>query len=80
MSITLHDPVGLSSSQSPLRGRASSIAIILLGSIWYTWIKHQESQPAQQQSKGYEPVPLDEMEEGKANSPSLTRASRDARD
>ncbi|KAM5539736.1 hypothetical protein V8D89_006549 [Ganoderma adspersum] len=62
------------------QGRWSSIAIILLGSIWYTWIKHQESQPAQQQSKGYEPVPLDEMEEGKANSPSLTRASRDARD
>lgn len=26
-------------------GRASSIGIILLGSILYTWVKHQESQP-----------------------------------
>ena len=52
-------------------GRACSIGIILAGSLWYTWIKHQESQPA------YEPVPLDDIEEGKA---SKTRASRDARD
>ncbi|TBU41405.1 hypothetical protein BD309DRAFT_965359 [Dichomitus squalens] len=55
-------------------GRASSIAIILLGSIWYTWIKHQESQPA------YEPVPLDDIEEGKGSGGSKTRASRDALD
>jgi len=27
-------------------GRASSIGTILLGSILYTWVKHQESQPA----------------------------------
>ena len=27
-------------------GRASSIGIILLGSILYTWVKHQESQPS----------------------------------
>ncbi|KAF8173677.1 hypothetical protein BJ912DRAFT_70283 [Pholiota molesta] len=27
-------------------GRASSIAIILLGSVLYTWVKHQESLPA----------------------------------
>ena len=63
MSITLHDAVGLSSSRSPLRGRASSIAIILLGSIWYTWIKHLESQAAKPH---YEPVALDEMEKGKS--------------
>ena len=60
MSITLHAPVGLSSSQSPLRGRASSIAIILLGSIWYTWIKHQESQAPK---TGYDR--LEEIEEAK---------------
>ncbi|KZT63171.1 hypothetical protein DAEQUDRAFT_700426 [Daedalea quercina L-15889] len=40
-------------------GRASSIAIILLGSIHYTWIKHLESQPV------YEQVPLDDVESGK---------------
>lgn len=28
-------------------GRASSIAIILGGSIYYTWVKHQESRPSQ---------------------------------
>ncbi|RPD69196.1 hypothetical protein L226DRAFT_304813 [Lentinus tigrinus ALCF2SS1-7] len=44
-------------------GRASSIAIILLGSIWYTWIKHIESQAAKPH---YEPVALDDMEEGKS--------------
>ncbi|KAI0365005.1 hypothetical protein BV20DRAFT_973705 [Pilatotrama ljubarskyi] len=47
------------------QGRASSIAIILLGSIWYTWIKHVESQSAAPSKPHYEPVPLDELEEGK---------------
>ena len=27
-------------------GRASSIGIILLGSLLYTWVKHEESQPS----------------------------------
>lgn len=30
----------------PTSGRASSIGIILLGSILYTWVKHRESQPS----------------------------------
>jgi len=44
-------------------GRASSIAIILLGSIYYTWVKHLESLPAK-----YEQVPLEEVEAGRAPS------------
>ena len=70
-------------------GRASSIAIILLGSLWYTWIKHVESQPAAAaaaQSKAhYAPVPLDDLEEGKGAGPrehslSAHRHSQSARD
>ncbi|KAH9886237.1 hypothetical protein C8Q73DRAFT_795416 [Cubamyces lactineus] len=65
------------------QGRASSIAIILLGSIWYTWVKHVESQ-APSPSKGqYEPVPLDKLEEGNAEKGFTHRHShstRDARD
>ncbi|KAI0768282.1 hypothetical protein BD413DRAFT_134020 [Trametes elegans] len=71
------------------QGRASSIAIILLGSLWYTWIKHVESQPAAAaaaQSKAhYAPVPLDDLEEGKGagtreHSLSAHRHSQSARD
>lgn len=49
-------------------GRASSIAIILLGSVWYTWIKHQESAPpAGGSTKGsYERVKMDELESGES--------------
>ncbi|KAI0824535.1 hypothetical protein BC628DRAFT_1378187 [Trametes gibbosa] len=47
------------------QGRASSIGIILLGSIWYTWIKHVESQAPSPSKAHYEPVPLDDLEEGK---------------
>ncbi|KAG8793113.1 hypothetical protein FRC12_003839 [Ceratobasidium sp. 428] len=53
-------------------GRATSIALILFGSIYYTWIKNQEvvererrenSLPTSNGSKGaYEPVPLKERE------------------
>ncbi|KII91469.1 hypothetical protein PLICRDRAFT_38228 [Plicaturopsis crispa FD-325 SS-3] len=46
-------------------GRASSIAIILAGSIYYTWIKHSESQAA----GPYERVALEEVEKGKAEKP-----------
>ncbi|KAG1743725.1 uncharacterized protein EDB91DRAFT_223605 [Suillus paluster] len=42
-------------------GRASSIAIILLGSIYYTWVKHVESQ----QASKYDRVPLEDVEAGK---------------
>ncbi|KAI0752878.1 hypothetical protein C8Q80DRAFT_1267350 [Daedaleopsis nitida] len=61
-------------------GRATSIAVILLGSIWYTWIKHVESQPKPQ----YERVALDEMERGSAKQENdharRKSQSRDARD
>ncbi|EPQ51938.1 hypothetical protein GLOTRDRAFT_80944 [Gloeophyllum trabeum ATCC 11539] len=52
-------------------GRVASIATILGGSIWYTWIKHVESQQARPDpSKGpYERVPMEEVEAGRANSP-----------
>lgn len=41
-------------------GRAASIATILLGSIYYTWVKHVESQQAK-----YDHVPLEDVEAGK---------------
>jgi len=41
-------------------GRVASIATILLGSIYYTWVKHVESQPAK-----YDRVPLEDVEAGK---------------
>ncbi|PPQ73964.1 hypothetical protein CVT26_006315 [Gymnopilus dilepis] len=57
-------------------GRASSIAIILLGSIFYTWVKHQESQAAsngnsskpsttsRRGSREYERLKMDDVEAG----------------
>ena len=47
-------------------GRAASIAVILGGSIYYTWIKHLESQggPKPDADK-YERVPLEDVETGK---------------
>ncbi|KAF7800233.1 hypothetical protein EIP86_011480 [Pleurotus ostreatoroseus] len=56
-------------------GRACSIGIILLGSIWYTWVKHQESQ----QQQKYERVPLETVEEGKGDM-SPTKRSRSSSD
>ncbi|KAL5497949.1 hypothetical protein ACEPAH_2880 [Sanghuangporus vaninii] len=52
-------------------GRAASIAIILGGSIYYTWVKHVESQypPTHSAEKAYERVPLDEIEAGKVDKP-----------
>jgi len=49
-------------------GRTSSIAIILGGSIYYTWIKHVESQQAASSpaKSGYDRIPLEEVEAGKA--------------
>ncbi|KXN88432.1 GDP-fucose transporter 1 [Leucoagaricus sp. SymC.cos] len=45
-------------------GRASSIAMILLGSIWYTWIKHKDSLPPSSGSShgAYERVQMEELE------------------
>ncbi|KAJ6487795.1 hypothetical protein C8R45DRAFT_256672 [Mycena sanguinolenta] len=41
-------------------GRASSIAIVLGGSIYYTWVKHKETEAA-----AYEKVAMDDLENGK---------------
>lgn len=45
-------------------GRASSIAIILLGSVMYTWIKHLESQQSRPASPKdtYERLPMEEVD------------------
>ncbi|KAG6380102.1 hypothetical protein JVT61DRAFT_8187 [Boletus reticuloceps] len=51
-------------------GRASSIAIILGGSIWYTWVKHVESQTpksGERDGNKYERVALEDVEAGKVN-------------
>jgi len=51
-------------------GRISSIATILGGSIYYTWIKHVESQEAAAApaKPGYERIPLDDVEAGSGKS------------
>ncbi|KAI0342454.1 hypothetical protein BDW22DRAFT_1429289 [Trametopsis cervina] len=54
-------------------GRAASIGIILAGSIFYTWVKHKESESAKHAS--YNQVPLEDVEEGKGDL-SPTRRSR----
>jgi GDP-fucose transporter C1 len=60
------------------RGRASSIATILLGSILYTWVKHQESiapssssshSSAQNSNHKYERLGTDDIELGEKGSP-----------
>jgi len=43
-------------------GRASSIAIILAGSMYYTWVKHVESNAGGK--PGYDRVKMDEVEAG----------------
>jgi GDP-fucose transporter C1 len=51
-------------------GRASSIAIILLGSFYYTWVKHQETQkPAGSPSASYERLKMEDIESGKEYKP-----------
>lgn len=55
------------------RGRASSIAIILGGSVFYTWVKHKETEAAKHNS--YTQVPLEDVEEGKIDP---TKRHRDA--
>jgi len=54
-------------------GRASSIAIILGGSIYYTWVKHQESQPSQtstatKNGQQYDRLQMEDVESGKRSS------------
>ncbi|KAH8101776.1 hypothetical protein BXZ70DRAFT_931881 [Cristinia sonorae] len=53
-------------------GRATSIAVILGGSVAYTWVKHNESQrpaPKFTSKSHYERVPLEEAEAGRAGKP-----------
>lgn len=51
-------------------GRASSIAIILLGSLYYTWVKHLESMPPAERERGeYDRVAMEDMEAGKQGKP-----------
>jgi solute carrier family 35 (GDP-fucose transporter), member C1 len=49
-------------------GRASSIGVILGGSIYYTWVKHVESQPRNASGDGstakYEQLQMEEAEAG----------------
>ncbi|KAI6025996.1 hypothetical protein EDC04DRAFT_224834 [Pisolithus marmoratus] len=51
-------------------GRVSSIAVILVGSIYYTWVKHVESQAPRSDSTAtkYERVPLEDVEVGNGTS------------
>jgi GDP-fucose transporter C1 len=52
-------------------GRASSIATILVGSLVYTWVKHNESQaPKAAQGQEYKAVPMEEVEKGNGRGPS----------
>ncbi|KAF7293041.1 TPT domain-containing protein [Mycena indigotica] len=48
-------------------GRASSIAIILFGSIYYTWVKHKETEAARPAE--YERVRMSELESGHQKAP-----------
>ncbi|KAJ7076420.1 hypothetical protein C8R44DRAFT_64634 [Mycena epipterygia] len=49
-------------------GRASSIAIILGGSFYYTWVKHQESE-APKPAGAYERVQMSDLESGQKPQP-----------
>ncbi|KAG1861141.1 hypothetical protein DFJ58DRAFT_725836 [Suillus subalutaceus] len=46
-------------------GRVCSIAIILLGSVYFTWVKHVESQQSPKDGGKYDRVPLEDIEAGK---------------
>jgi len=51
-------------------GRGSSVAIILGGSIYYTWVKHQESQPSQtatttKNGQQYDRLQMEDVESGR---------------
>ncbi|KZO99067.1 hypothetical protein CALVIDRAFT_477558 [Calocera viscosa TUFC12733] len=46
-------------------GRATGIGLILLGSIYYTWVRNLESQPKAEPARAtYEQVPMKDIEEG----------------
>ncbi|KAK7044816.1 GDP-fucose transporter 1 [Favolaschia claudopus] len=46
-------------------GRAVSIAIVLGGSIYYTWVKNKESEAAAADTAAYNRVAMDDLENGK---------------
>ncbi|KAK2460807.1 hypothetical protein APHAL10511_007277 [Amanita phalloides] len=48
-------------------GRGASVAVILLGSVYYTWVKHQESQNNKPVIDKYERVPMEDVESGTRN-------------
>ncbi|KAG6852976.1 hypothetical protein C0991_007787 [Blastosporella zonata] len=50
-------------------GRATSIAAILLGSIYYTWVKNQETQKPASSAGSYERVKMEDVESGKEYKP-----------
>ncbi|RDB17238.1 GDP-fucose transporter 1 [Hypsizygus marmoreus] len=45
-------------------GRATSIAVILFGSFYYTWVKHQETQKPAPSPGAYERVKMEDVELG----------------
>ncbi|KAG6827121.1 hypothetical protein H0H92_013141 [Tricholoma furcatifolium] len=50
-------------------GRATSIATILLGSIYYTWVKNQETQKPASSGGSYDRVKMEDLESGKEHKP-----------
>ena len=64
----------MNSIHSICSGRASSIAIILAGSIYYTWVKHIETQKpssktGESRRGSYASVPPEDLEAGKNTKP-----------
>ncbi|KAJ7100095.1 hypothetical protein B0H15DRAFT_818663 [Mycena belliarum] len=56
-------------------GRAASIAVVLGGSIYYTWVKHQETQ-ATFAEHAYERVAMDDLENGKLDDVDFSEEAR----
>ncbi|KAJ7666004.1 hypothetical protein DFH06DRAFT_1323159 [Mycena polygramma] len=50
-------------------GRAASITIVLGGSIFYTWVKHKETEATAVQAEAYQRVAMDDLESGKLEGP-----------
>ncbi|KAF8186860.1 hypothetical protein K438DRAFT_1973066 [Mycena galopus ATCC 62051] len=50
-------------------GRATSITIVLGGSLYYTWVKHKETEAASVAKAAYSKVAMDDLEGGKREGP-----------
>jgi len=53
-------------------GRVASIGVILFGSLYYTWVKHQETQkpsPSSSRASSYERTKMDDIESAKEYKP-----------